>query len=88
MAYGSASGSRTDKLKETPIDLQTVPGFDISIPADTRIAFAVTLVQTIEAGDHYLYLCSIDKMAADETKEALFAWDGYSKAAPAQEKQI
>ena len=69
-----------------PIALQSIQGSDIPIPEDARIAFVVSLAQTIDAGDHYLYLCNIDKMAADETKEALFAWDGYAKVAPAQEK--
>ena len=86
MVYGSTSGRETDKLKEMPIALQSIQGSDIPIPEDARIAFVVSLAQTIDAGDHYLYLCNIDKMAADETKEALFAWDGYAKVAPAQEK--
>ena len=86
MAYGSATGSKTDKLKETPVTLQAVAGSDIQIPEDSRIALVVSLAQTVESGDHYLYLCNIDKMLADETKEALFAWDEGAKVAPAQEK--
>ena len=86
MAYGSANGGKADKLNETPIALQSVEGSDIQIPEDSRIAFIVSLAQTIESGDHYLYLCNIEKMVADDTKEALFAWDGYAKVAPAQEK--
>ena len=46
----------------------------------------VSLAQTMESGDHYLYLCNIEKIVADESKDALFAWDGYAKVAPAQEK--
>lgn len=86
MAFGSANGGEKDKLKETPIALQSIGGSDIEIPEDTRIAFVVSLKQTIEAGDHYLYLCNIEKMLADDTKEALFAWDGYAKVAAAVEK--
>ena len=86
MAYGSANGGKTDKLKEMPIALQSIEGSDIQIPEDSRIAFVVSLSQVIEAGDHYLYLCNIDKIVADDTKEALFAWEGYAKVAPAQEK--
>lgn len=85
MVYGSSSGGKKDKLKETPIALQTVKGSDIQIPEDTRIAFVVSLAQTVDSGDHYLYLCNIEKMVANENKEALFAWNGYAKAAPAQE---
>lgn len=83
MAYGSSSGGKTDKLKETPIALQRIEGSDIQIPEDSRVAFVVSLAQTVEAGDHYLYLCNIEKTAADDTREALFAWDGYAEAAPA-----
>ena len=86
MAFGSSNGGQTDKLKETPIALQSVEGSDIQISEDSRIAFVVSLAQTIESGDHYLYLCNIEKMVADESKEALFAWEGYAKVAPAQEK--
>ena len=86
MAFGSSNGGQKDKLKETPIALQKVEGSNIQIPEDTRVAFVVSLAQTMESGDHYLYLCNIEKMVADESKEALFAWEGYAKVAPAQEK--
>lgn len=86
MAYGSVSGGVTDKLKETPIALQHIAGSGIQIPEDSRVAFVVSLAQTVEAGDHHLYLCNIEKIVADDTREALFAWDGYAKVAPAQEK--
>ncbi|MCI8539601.1 MAG: flavin reductase [Oscillospiraceae bacterium] len=87
MAYGSASGGTTDKLKSAPVPLQRTAGIEIQIPEDTRVAFAVFLAQTVEAGGHYLYLCGIDKIMANESKGALFAWDGCAKAAPAQEKR-
>lgn len=86
MAYGSANGGKKDKLQETPIPLRGIEGCDIQFPENSRIAFVVTLEQTVDSGDHYLYLCNIEKMVADETKDALFAWDGYAKVAPAQEK--
>ena len=87
MASGSANGGTQDKLAEPPIALQTIEGTDIQVPEDSRVAFEVTLEKTVESGDHYLYLCSIDKMLADESKEALFAWNGYAKVAPAEEKK-
>lgn len=87
MAYDIANGGKKDKLAETPIALQSSEGADIQIPEDSRIAFEVTLEKTVESDDHYLYLCNIDKMLADESKEALFAWNGYAKVAPAEEKE-
>lgn len=86
MAYGSASGGAKDKLAERPIALQSMEGTDIPFPEDARIAFAVTLERTVTAGDHSLFLCGIDKILADDSREALFAWDGYAKVAPAREK--
>ena len=86
MAYGARNGGKSDKLKELPIPIQSMEGTEIQLPEDSRIAFAVTLEQTVEAGDHYLYLCRIDRIAADESREALFAWEGYAAVAPAQKK--
>ena len=86
MAYGSSNGEEKNKLKETPIVLQNIQGSDIQIPEDSRIAFIVSLERIIESGDHYIYLCNIKKIFADDTKEALFAWDGYAKVNAAVEK--
>ena len=86
MAYGSKNGGVVDKLKELPVPLQSIAGSEIQIPEDSRVAFVVSLAETVKSGDHYLYLCRIEKMMADDTKEALFAWNGYAKVAPAQEK--
>ena len=85
MAYGAVSGEQTDKLKETPVPLQGLEGSDIQFPQDSRVAFVCTLEETVECGDHYLYLCNIEKIAADEARPALFAWEGYGKVAPAKE---
>lgn len=49
MAYGSFSGNEQDKLKETPIVLQNIEGSNIQIPEDTRVAFVVSLAQTMES---------------------------------------
>lgn len=83
---GSSSGSDTDKTTEFSIALVEVPGSSIKIPADTKLVFVATLNQTVEVGDHYFFICDVDKMYGDETKDALFAWNGYSKVASAQEK--
>ena len=87
MKYGMSSGGKKDKLVETPIALQDLEGTDIPVPEDSRAAFVVSLDKTVEAGDHYMYLCNIEKIYGDDTKEALFAWKGYSRVAPAAEKE-
>lgn len=85
IACGSASGRGTDKMKETPVPLQRLEE-GVPFPEDSRVSFAVSLERTVEAGNHYLHLCRIARMAADESREALFAWDGYA-AAPAARKE-
>lgn len=86
MSCGSSSGNQTDKVGKFNIKLAEVAGSSIKIPADSKLAFVVTLSQTVEVGDHYLYICNVEKMYGDEAREALFAWNGYSKVVPAQEK--
>ena len=86
MKYGTASGNKEDKLDVTPIALTSMEDSDIQFPEDSRVAFAVTLEQTIETGTHYHYICKIDKIVADEEREGLFAWNGYGVAAPALQK--
>ena len=86
MFCGSTSGKDTKKVEEFKIDMQEIPGTSIEIPTDTKLAFVAKLNQTVDTGDHYFYICDIENIMADETKEALFAWNGYTKAAPAQEK--
>lgn len=85
--FGSTSGNEIDKLKENPLELQDIEGSDIKVPKDIRAAFVVSLKEMAEAGDHYLYICDIDKIFGDESKEALLAWNGYSKLAPAKEAE-
>ena len=83
---GSVSGRDTDKVQSFQIPLASLPGTSIQIPADTRLALVVSLSQTVEVGNHFLHICSIDKIYGDEEKDALFAWDGYLRAACAREK--
>lgn len=83
-AFGTSTGAKVDKLEKMPIALQRVEGADIEIPEDTRVALLVTLRETIESGDHFLYLCDIERIFGDDSKEALFAWDGYATVTPAK----
>ncbi len=84
MRYGTVHGQTVDKLAQAPVELACVEGTDIGFPAESKVVFAVSLDQTVEVGDHFLYICSVDKVYGDETKEALFAWNGYAQAAPAK----
>ena len=44
-----------------------------------------TLFQSVEVGDHILHICQVDKFLGDESKQGLYAWNGFGKVAPAVE---
>src|SRR5699024_3793257 len=43
MACGGSTGATTNKVDENHIEMKTVDGSDIQIPADTRLAMVATL---------------------------------------------
>ena len=74
-----STGRNTDKVTTYGIDLQEVPDSDIKIPAHCTVAIKCSLKEFIETGDHYLYICNVEEVYADESKKAVFAWNGYSQ---------
>lgn len=85
MKFGTSSGSKLDKLAENPVAMQHLEESSIEIPEDVRAAFVVSLDDTMQTGNHTLYSCKVEKIYGDESKPALFAWNGYSVIAPAEE---
>lgn len=83
MECGSATGRDTDKVKRFDIAMQSFPDSAIEIPAHTVVAMACSLRQFVDVGDHYFYVCDVQKVLANEDERALFAWKGYAKIAPA-----
>lgn len=83
MACGSSTGATCHKVEENHIAMTSVEGSDIQIPADTRLAMVATLQQAVEVGDHILHICQVDKFLGDESKQGLYAWNGFGKVAPA-----
>jgi len=84
MGCGMSSGRDTDKAEQLGVALQSIPGSDIKVPQHTRVAIQCRLKDYLEVGDHYLYLCEVEQVFADEQEEALFAWNGYAKIATAK----
>ena len=84
MKCGISTGRKTDKVAEFGIEMQEVEGTDIKIPAHTKVAIKCSLKEFVEVGDHYLYICNVEDVYADEDEEAVFAWNGYGKIAPAK----
>ena len=85
MACGTSTGAKLNKEAENHIEMKSVDGSDIQIPADTRLAMAATLQQSVEVGDHILHICQVDKFLGDEDKKGLYAWNGFGKVASAAE---
>ncbi len=85
MGCGSTTGRDTDKAAKFGIELVEMEGSDIKIPAHSRVAIECSLKEYHEVGDHYLYICDVEQVYGDEAEEALFAWNGYAKVAPAKQ---
>ena len=79
---GSASGRNTDKIAKCGVEMQQLPECDIEIPLHSRIAIQCALKDFVEAGDHYLYICDVSAVYANEAEQALFAWNGYAEIRP------
>lgn len=85
MGCGMSTGRNTDKIEKLGIEMQNIPGSDIQVPAHTRVAIQCALKEFHEVGDHYLYICDVEQVFADEKEEAVFAWNGYAKLATAKQ---
>lgn len=79
---GTSTGRDTDKADG--MELIGLPGTDIMIPRDVKLAMCVSLDKVVEVGDHYLYACRVDSAYGDDSVTSLVAWDGFAKLAPAR----
>lgn len=84
MGCGSASGRDLNKAERFQIDLIDIPNCSIRIPVHSRVAIQCRLKEYHKVGDHYLYLCDVEQVYANEEEQPLFAWNGYGELYPAQ----
>lgn len=82
LGCGTTTGRNTDKVAKFKVQLMDVSESSIKIPVHSKVAIVGTLKEYHEVGDHYLYICDVDKVYGDETQEALFAWKGYAEIRP------
>lgn len=82
MGCGSTTGRDTDKVEKFSIELKKLPGSEINIPVHTVVAIQCRLGECVDVGDHYFYVCDVEKVYGDESEKPLFAWNGYRKIAP------
>lgn len=85
MGCGSTTGRNIDKAEKFGIELTEVESSTIKIPVHSRVAIQCNLKEYHEVGDHYLYICDVEQVYGNAEEEALFAWNGYSKVAPAKQ---
>lgn len=74
-ACGSVSGRDTDKVRKFNIEMMQIPGNTIQVPLHSCMAIECTLSETVDVGDHYFYVCTVENFLGDLSKKALFAWD-------------
>lgn len=71
ISCGTTSGRDTDKVDKFGIDLKNIPGSEIQVPKNSRVVINANLQQTVEVGDHYLYICTVEKCYADDNEQPL-----------------
>jgi len=76
LSCGTVSGRAKNKAEDFDIELKDIPECEIQIPANSRLAMECSLVNTVEAGNHFFYICNVENIYADEAVEALFVWSG------------
>lgn len=82
MGCGSTTGRTTNKADKFGIELKTIPECDIKMPAHSVLAIQCDLHEFVDVGDHYFYICDVERIYADNTEKPVFAWKGYKKIAP------
>ncbi len=83
MQCGSSTGREIDKVAKFGIPMREVADNDIQIPEHTVVFIECGLHEYVDVGDHYFYICDVQNVEGDDKETALFAWNGYSKIAPA-----
>lgn len=84
LGCGSTTGRDTDKIGKFQIEMQQLPESEILVPLHTRVAIQCALKEFHEVGDHYLYICNVEKVYGEIGEKALFAWKGYAQIKPAE----
>lgn len=83
MGCGATSGRTADKAAKFGIELVNFPGSAILVPKHSAVAIQCALVEYVDVGDHYFYICDAKSVYGDPNVTPLFAWNGYAKLAGA-----
>ena len=85
MQCGCSTGRTKHKAEAFGIELKSLPDCDIQIPVHSVVAIQCRLREFVDVGDHYFYICDVEKVYGDDKETPLFAWNGYTKIAPARQ---
>lgn len=79
LGCGTTTGRNTDKVAKFNVKLNEIENCSIKMPEHSKVAIVCNLKEYLEVGDHYLYICDVEKVYGDDSEDALFAWNGYSQ---------
>ena len=75
---GTCSGRSKDKAKEFGIVLEPGHEGEPSMVTESVVSFFCRLKETVEVGDHTLFIADIERIVGNPKKRALFAVNGYT----------
>lgn len=79
MSAGARSGLGRDKAGELGIPLESCEGFSQEMVSGSRLWISCNLKDTLQVGDHILYVGEVEALRGDPSVEGLYAWDGYAR---------
>ena len=87
MEAGRCSGRTVDKAVQLGFEWVLPEGFDVPATAGCRLAWSLTLCDTMPAGDHTVYLADINAAALGSELDGLYAFNGYRKLCALSNRQ-
>lgn len=76
---GQCSGRTVDKAAQFGIPLEDAKTIAPKLVSGSRVVFECRLVNTVEVGDHVLYIAEVAACRGDASAPQLFAFDGYAR---------
>lgn len=76
---GISSGRDKDKLKENNLDLLDIKGFQVPALKKCSVAFFLEVTDTVEAGDHSIFIADIKESVLVNEEKNLLAFNGYER---------
>lgn len=78
-ACGTQTGRGIDKASKVGLELSYIDGFPTPIVVDANVCWMLEVSNTVDVGDHTLYVADIIKAIKNSDKPHLYAFDGYKR---------